>query len=95
MAAELDLCYVEATGLIREAVKHVLSREGCGEKLREDLVQWKKTGSGEAAPQALALAEPGYCREDTAIPFELVVGVHQQLKMDPLCKDLTGHAVAV
>lgn len=87
MATELDLCYVEATGLIREAVKHVLSRDSCGEKLREDLVQWQKTGSGEVAPQALALAEPGYCREDTAIPFELVVRVHRHLKTDPLCKD--------
>lgn len=76
---ELDLCYVEATGLIREAVEHVLSRDNCENKLNEELLQWQ---GGRKKPQAQEVTE--YCREDSAIPFQLVFEVHQQLKTDPL-----------
>lgn len=81
MSTELDLCCVEATGLIREAIEHILSRDSCEKKLREELLQWQGDGGGEREkPQEVA----EYCRNDSAIPFELVLKIHQQLKADPL-----------
>lgn len=80
-SAELDLCYVEATELIRGAVEHVLSKE-CDESLKAELVRWR-----EAKPELRETGQEGpeYCwQEGTPIQFDLVLKVHQQLKIHPL-----------
>ena len=80
-SAELDLCFVEATELIRGAVEHVLSKE-CDEALKAELVRWR-----DAKPKHRETRQEGleYCWEEgTPIPFDLVLKVHQQLKIHPL-----------
>ena len=80
----LDLCSVEATSLVREAVEHVLSRGNCDEKLRRELVQWQgREGKEEREGRP---HEMEYCVKDSSIPFDLVCKVHQQLKSNPLGK---------
>lgn len=82
MSTELNLCCVEATDLIREAVGHVLNQSSCEEKLRQELLQWRDGVPGEGKRRQ---EEPEYCwGEGAAIPFELVVKIHQQLKAHPL-----------
>lgn len=80
MSIELDLCYVEASGLIHEAVTHVLNQSSCDERLKEELLQWQSGGGGRKKQQE----EAEYCLEESSIPFELVFKVHQQLKTNPL-----------
>ena len=81
---ELDLCFVEATDLIRKAVGHVTQLESCDGKLAKELLQWQSVlaeGDEEDKQQPLMI---GYCRERTSIPFDLVLKVHQLLRDDPL-----------
>lgn len=85
MSTQLDLCFVESTGLIREAVRHVLDVGSCDAKLREELVQWQDELS-EGGGRERRQVEPEYHRDHSAIPFELVCKVHQQLKANPLGK---------
>lgn len=86
---ELDLCCVETTDLIREAVEHVLNWGGCEEELKEDLLQWPDDVPGGREGKQ---GEADYSWvEGSVIPFQLVVRIHQQLKVHPLgwCFGLT------
>lgn len=82
MSAKLDLCFVEVTDLIREAVRHVLNQAGCDERLQKELAHWQ-SGLSESAEKKGNVV-PVYCREEEAIPFEFLFKIHQQLKITPL-----------
>lgn len=82
-STELDLCFVEATDLIRKAVEHVIKLSSCDGKMAKELLQWQTVlveGEGEEDEKQ----QIGYCRERASIPFELVLKVHQLLRDDPL-----------
>ena len=89
MSSELDLCYVESTDLIQNAVRHVLSVSSCDEKLRKELKQWQQlslVAEGEGGK------DPGiYCRKESCISFELIVSLHQQLQKTPLGMCINTH----
>lgn len=78
---ELDLCYVEATDLIRRAIDHVLSQESCDESLREKLRSWQQAGGEE---RKVEKEVTGYSQSDSSIPFQLVFELHKQLQLTPL-----------
>lgn len=81
MSTELDLCCVDATGLIGEAVRHILNRDSCGEQLKEELLQWEH---GVSCKRDREQETAEYCLGESAIPFHLVVRIHEQLKLHPL-----------
>jgi hypothetical protein len=81
MSVELDLCFIEATDTIHEAVRHLLDEESCGEQLKEDLLQWQH-GVSKKREERQETAE--YCLGESVIPFDLVVKIHEHLKIHPL-----------
>ena len=81
IGTELDLCYLETTHQIQEAVQHILDGEGCGVQLKEDLLEWQH-GVSERTEKRQETAE--YFLGKSVIPFDLVVRIHDQLKINPL-----------
>ena len=70
---------LQATGLIHEAVEHVLSREGSEVSgvLRNELRKWRDGRGSEGT----AGVEDAACRR---IEFELVARIHKQLQATPM-----------
>ena len=81
ISKELDLCFVEATGPISDAVQHILNGDSCREELKEELLQWQH-GVSERRGKDQETAE--YSLGGSVIPFDLVVRIHDQLKVQPL-----------
>ena len=83
MSAALDLCWVGTTDAILQAARHVLDQSSCGSALREELHQWlsqSEEGGGEKREQD----GPEYFNTERSIHFDLVVKIHQELKLHPL-----------
>ena len=76
---DLDLSSVLATQAIIEAVELVLVGGSCEEKLRGELMRWKsgKWYGGRGGE---------YGVQEGSIPFDLVLGMHEQLQRTPLGK---------
>ena len=95
MSSELDLCLVKATALIRQAARHVMNQSSCGAGLKEELKQWLSGQLDEGGREGgKEQYDAKYFTTETAISFDLVVKIHQQLKANPLGKKQGEHIIS-
>ena len=86
MSAELDLCSVNATVPLRQAARHVMNQSSCESELKEELKRWLaglSDGGGRENKKQSSAADYEYFNSEAFISFNLVVKIHQHLKINP------------
>ena len=83
-SSSLDLGWVRTTDALLLAARHVLNQSNCSSALREELQQWLSSQSEEGGEGTGEQDGPEYFNTEKSIHFDLVVKIHQELKVYPL-----------